>query len=195
MSCMIAPLPGGIPEIFPAPMDLMHKLEAEGLQQMRAMIKSLGAEGEGAQYIGSALKPDRSPFYLTTLLSPAGASPDLRWWGAFFAPFGIGEVLGTVASSPETGDFVTLAVSTRLRVDGDEERVVVEWEVSGSQVTKVNKAALIKSVNVRNAGPHLDTDIRRCVALHAPQRVFGEPSAIIAMQCGVAAACLIEAIC
>lgn len=194
MSCMIAPLPGGIPEIFPARIDLMHKLEAEGLQEMRAMIRSIGAEGEDAQYIGSALKPDRSPFHLTTLLSQDKVRPDVKWWGSFYAPFGIGEVLGTVQCSPD-GNLVTLAVNTWLRVDGDEEHVAVDWEVRGSQITKVNKAALIKRVNVRHAGPHVEADVRRCVALHAPQRVFGEPSAIIAMQCGVAAACLIEAIC
>lgn len=172
----------------------MRTLETGGFKAMRAMIDRLGAAAEHEQYIGSALKPDRSPFHLTTLLSPTGASPDLRWWGSFFAPFGIGDVLGTVESRPETGDFVTLAVKAQLRVNNDD-LVVAEWEVIGSQITKVNKAALVKTVKILKWGPHQEADIRRCVALHAPQRVFGEPRAIVAMQCGVAAACLIEAIC
>ncbi|MGH7066212.1 MAG: hypothetical protein ACREEU_00325 [Acetobacteraceae bacterium] len=191
---MIAVLPGGIPEIFPAPIELMRALEAEGLRAMTATIDlPLGAP-EVQQYIGSALKPDRSPFHLTTLAPQLAPSLEARWRGAFFAPFGIGDVLGTVEGDPGKPPFVSLTVKARLLVGG-EEHVAVEWEVIGTQITTLNKAALIRSVRILNHGPHEPSEIRRCVALHAPQRVFGEPRAIVAMQCGVAAACLIEAIC
>ena len=54
---------------------------------------------------------------------------------------------------------------------------------------------MIRSIKIAAPGPHDSNDIRRCIALHAPQRVFGEAKALIAMQCEVAVACLIEAIC
>ena len=73
--------------------------------------------------------------------------------------------------------------------------VSVDWEIRGNQGTRPNKASLIGSVTINDPGPHDPDDIRRCVALHAPLRCFGEPRAIVAMQCGVAAACLLEAIC
>ncbi|MGH7103433.1 MAG: hypothetical protein ACREFJ_13655 [Acetobacteraceae bacterium] len=194
MSCMIAFLQGGIPEIFPVPIELMRALETEGLRAMTEMIDLPHGAPAVQQYIGSALKPDRSPFHLTTLAPQLAPSLDARWRGAFFAPFGIGDILGTVEGDPGKAPFVTLAVKARLLVGG-EEHAAVEWEVIGTQITTLNKAALIRNVNILNHGPHDSSDIRRCVALHAPQRVFGEPRAIVAMQCGVAAACLIEAIC
>jgi hypothetical protein len=76
-----------------------------------------------------------------------------------------------------------------------EELVSAEWEIIGTSTNTANNAALIRSVTITNPGWHDPADVRRCVALHAPQRVFGEPKAVVAMQCGVAAACLIEAIC
>ncbi|MGH7049061.1 MAG: hypothetical protein ACREFV_05945 [Acetobacteraceae bacterium] len=194
MSCMIAVLPGGIPEIFPVPIELMRALEIEGLRAMMEMIELPHGAPPVQQYIGSALKPDRSPFHLSTLAPQLAPSLEARWRGAFFAPFGIGNVLGTVEGDPGKPPFVTLAVKARLLVDGAE-HVAAAWEVVGTQITTLNKAALIRNVEILNRGPHEATDIRRCVALHAPQRVFGEPRAIVAMQCGVAAACLLEAIC
>ena len=214
MSCMIAPIQGGNPqrEIFPLAVDRMQDLHGMGLAEM---LQALGVPGLNAlarnptQHVGAALKPDGTPFYLTTVAPEFEdmANPTGKWQGAFFAPFGVADVVGTVEGellSP--GALPTsLRVKARLLRDpgdnpskaapGRKALVDVEWEVSGSQATRPNKAALIGSIRINDPGPHLADDIRRCVALHAPQRVFGEPRAIVAMQCGVAVASMLEAIC
>lgn len=214
MSCMIAPIQGGNPqhEIFPLPLDRMAALQSTGLAEMLHLlrVKALADLGmPGIQHVGAALKPDGRPFYLTTVAPEFAnmANPVGKWWGAFFAPFGVADVVGTVEGElVGPGALPTkLLVKARLVLDGGQNPapvspgrsalVEVEWEIRGNQATRPNKAALIGSISIKNPGPHLAEDIRRCVALHAPQRAFGEPRAIVAMQCGIAAACMLEAIC
>jgi hypothetical protein len=146
------------------------------------------------QYVGAALRPDGSPFYLTTLAPSLAAALASAWQGAFYAPFGVGNIVGTVSGDQGSAPLSTVTVSAVLRVDG-KEHVRAEWAMIGQNLTTPNVAALIKSINITNPGPHNPEDMRRCIALHGPQRAFGEPKALVAMQCGVAAACLIEAIC
>jgi hypothetical protein len=214
MSCYVAPLQGGDPrrEIFPVSVDLMARLHSMGMAEICGLlgVKLLSELPLGAaQHVGAALKPDGTPFYLTTIAPDFGttANPVGAWRGGFFAPFGVGDIVGTVE-----GDLVgpgalptTIKVKARLLLDagGNPPKLAgarvayisVDWEMHGNQATRPNKAALIGSVTINDPGPHDAADIRRCVALHAPQRSFGEPRAIVAMQCGVAAACLLEAIC
>lgn len=214
MSCFVAPIQGGNPlrEIFPLTLDRMAALQSVGLSEMLTMLpaKSLDKlQVPATQHVGAVLRTDGAPFYLTTVAPefPNLANPVGHWWGAFFAPFGVADVVGTVEGVlAAPGALPTsLRVRARLLPDPGQNPVVytagrkpmadVEWEVRGNQATRPNKAALIGSVTVHDAGPHRAEDIRRCVALHAPQRAFGEARAIVAMQCGVAAACLLEAIC
>jgi hypothetical protein len=192
---MIALLQGGDPtrEIFPISTDQAADLQATGAAEM---LYLLGVQALGellfkpTQYVGAALKPDGSAFYLTTI-----------------APDWVGDIVGTVEgdlASPGKKP-TSIKVKARLLLDqggdgltqarGRGVQASVDWEVAGSQATRPNKASLIRSVTIHDPGPHDRDDIRRCVALHAPQRSFGEARAIIAMQCGVAAACLLEAIC
>lgn len=199
MTCIIASIQGGNPEIFPIPVDAHHDLEQGG---RLAMAAALGMEANDVvrmeprveQFIGSALRPDGSAFYLTTLAPKIDDCITNPWRAAFFSPFGIGDIAGTVTGTPTERQITTLTVDARLSVEG-ETRVSVSWSVIGSQRTAPNKSALINSIRIIEAGPHHAEDIRRCIALHGPQRIFGEPRAIVAMQCGVAAACLLEAIC
>lgn len=214
MSCMIALLQGGDPtrEIFPLTTDQVADLQATGAAEI---FHLLGVQAlsellfEPAQYVGAALRPDGSPFYLTTVAPNFGlvADPVGQWRGGFFAPFGVGDIVGTVEGNlASPGKKPTaIKVKARLLLDDGGDRltqarsrspyVSVDWEVAGSQATRPNKASLIRSVIIHDPGPHNRDDIRRCVALHAPQRSFGEARAVVAMQCGVAAACLLEAIC
>ncbi len=214
MSCLVSALQGGDPrrEIFPLPVATMAYLQSMGMAEMGSL---LGVQGlhelprNAAQHIGAALKPDGTAFYLTTIAPDFGptADPVGHWRGAFFAHFGIGDVVGSVECDlADPGALPTrIRVQSRLLLDaggnpptqvlGRTAFISVDWEVMGNQATRANKASLIASVTVRDPGPHDPADIRRCVALHAPQRGFGEPRAIVAMQCGVAAACLLEAIC
>lgn len=214
MSCMIAMLQGGSParEIFPISIDQVTDLQNTGAS---AIFRLLGVKGladlamSPTQYVGAALRPDGSPFYLTTIAPDLGRSADPvgRWRGGFFAPFGVADVVGVVEGDlAAPGKMPTsIQVQARLMLDvggeslnvdpGRSARVSVDWEVHGNQATRPNKAAIISYVKVIDPGPHLPDDIRRCVALHAPQRSFGEARAIVAMQCGVAAACMLEAIC
>lgn len=195
MSCMIANLQGGRPEIFPIDVDSLRALQEIGLQTMQAALATRQAAGpEVHQYAGVALRPDGAPFYLTTV-APAYSLKMTRapWHGAFFAPFGVGDVHGEVYSEPD-GKMVVLKVAARLMVRGAE-HAAASWEVLGTQVTAPNKSSLIRAVSVATPGPHDPADMRRCIALHAPEKVFGEPRAIVAMQCGVAVAALLEAIC
>jgi hypothetical protein len=211
---MVASIQGGDPrrEIFPIPADRMADLGRIGLAEI---FDLLGVRGlielphNTAQHLGAALKPDGTPFYLTTIAPDFGAvaDPTGQWRGGFFAPFGIGDIVGTVEGNLVSPGALptTIKVKARLLLDAGGNPptpvrvrapyISVDWEVSGSQATRPNKASLIGSVTINDPGPHDQADIRRCVALHAPQRSFGEPRAIVAMQCGVAAACLLEAIC
>ena len=145
------------------------------------------------QHIGAALRADGTPFYLSTLAPELAAALEAPWQGAFYAQFGVGDVVGKVMGDP-TQSMASVTVSARLLVAG-KEHVSAEWEVIGSKISTPSKMAMIRSIKIAAPGPHDLNDIRRCIALHAPQRVFGEAKALIAMQCGVAVACLIEAIC
>ncbi len=213
MSCMISMLAGGEPrrEIFPLPLAQVKKLQADGLAAMLSMLgvaqlKDLPLKAE--QYVGAALRTDGTAFYLTTLAPPdvgRAKNPEGRWRGAFFAPFGIGNIVGVVDGDLRRSAPTSMKVMARLFADpGDDQPetaqrpaplVSVDWEVLGNQATRPNKASLIGGITIHQPGPHDPADIRRCIALHAPQRCFGEVAAVVAMQCGVAAACLLEAIC
>lgn len=213
MSCMIATLQGGDPcrEIFPLSVDRMADLHGIGLVEICDLLGVQRIEDlplTVIQHVGAAFKPDSCPFYLTTIAPDFGPTlnPVGYWRGGFFAPFGFGDIVGTVEGDllPPGGLPTKLHVKARLLLDdGGPAKLVrarapyvsVDWEVHGSQATRPNKSSIIGSVKIHDPGPHTPEDIRRCVALHAPQRCFGEPRAIIAMQCGVAAAALIEAIC
>ena len=220
MSCMVAALQGGNPtrEIFPISTDRMVDMQTRGSAQILGLLgvkKLSDIQLKPGQHIGAALKPDGTAFYLTTIAPDFGltANPVGQWRGGFCAPFGVADVVGIVEGDlAEPGAKpTTIRVKARLVLDaggnalksnrdakaerGGTVLVSVDWEIRGSQATRPNKAALIASVTINDCGPHDSADIRRCVALHAPQRSFGEPRAIIAMQCGVAAACLLEAIC
>lgn len=216
MSCMFAPIQGGSPmrEIFPLPLDDVDALCKLGETEMRGMlgisaIKDLDrAPLTYAQFFGAALKPDGAAFYLTTLAPAATGTPQgiPFWRGAFFAHFGVGDIVGTVEGTLQGPSEPTLlTVAAELRLDEGKARAApspqrtaeasASWTVHGSQATRANKLGLIGKVDVTNRGPHDPADIRRCIALHAPDRAFGELRAVVAMQCGVAAAALIEAIC
>jgi len=200
MSCMLVPTQGGASEIFPIDAGGLNALQSQGtnaiLSALHAagFIPSLFLPANMQVRMGAGLRPDRSAIYMVTLVpdpSPAVTSP---WHGAFFSPFGIGEIVGTISGHPDGGSLLTITVAAKLNVGGSEQ-VAAEWSVLGSADVQRNGAALIQSINISNPGPHYQDDIRRCIALHAPQRAFGDPGAITAMQCGVAAAALIEAIC
>lgn len=213
MSCYFAAGQGGWPpEIFPIHAQRMDDLRSQGLAEM---LSCLGKSAIGElpldckQFVGAALKPDGTAFYLTTIAPELGReeNPQGHWFGSFFAPFGVGDIVGTVeADILAPGALpVVMKVKAHLLPDaggnpatlqlGRTPIVSVEWEVSGNQATRPNKGALIKCVTIHNPGPHDSADIRKCIALHAPQRCFGMTQGVVAMQCGVAAACLLEAIC
>jgi hypothetical protein len=194
MSCQVALLQGGNPEIFPIPIKMLRAVSDDGLKAMASALGTKSPKPPVEPYAGASLRPDGSPFYLATVAPSLEAALVGVWQGAFYAPFGVGNIVGTVLGDPGATDIVTITVNAELRVDG-KEHVKVEWVMIGQKATTPNKAALIKSISIPNPGPHDPDDIRRCIALHGPQRSFGEPRAIVAMQCGVAAACLIEAIC
>jgi hypothetical protein len=186
MSCMMKRGLGGTPEIFPISAADMLSLQNSAREQMAPLVA-----GESPVFVGTALKPDGTPFYLCTMVPDSARAGSTQWKGAFFAPFGVGDVIGSVEGYPNVA---SISVKARLMARSDE-LVSAEWEVIGTVADTVNNSALIRSIRVINAGPHDSGDVRRCIALHAPQCVFGEAVAVVAMQCGVAAACLIEAIC
>jgi len=198
MSCMIAALPGGSPEIFPIPVQNFMDLRENGFgaaKQLNLKKKNI----ENQEFMGATTRTDGTPFYLWATAPSLEVGTSENWSGAFFAPFGVGNLYGRVDAKPgkvETHKFAitTLNIEARFEIKGKDE-VAAKWTVVGSQLTVPNKMAIIKSVKIVKKGPHDAEDIRKCIALHAPQRALGEPRAIVAMQCGVAAACLIEAIC
>jgi hypothetical protein len=214
MSCFIEFLSGGDPrrEIFPLALDRIDNLQSIGKSEILAML-GVAEIGElalnASQYVGAAMKPDGTPFYLTTIAPDLGRdkNPVGAWRGGFFAPFGVGDVVGIVEGELLAPSALPTSLNVKARLlldDGGNPaaytpnrtpHVSVDWVVRGNQATRANKSSIIQSVTIHDAGPHDAADIRRCVALHAPQRGFGEVRAVIAMQCGVAAACLLEAIC
>ena len=197
MSCMIAALPGGSPEIFPLPIKRLMSLQTDGLR-FAGQMNLKKSEANTEEFMGVATRTDGTPFYLWLTAPDLTEGEEKNWSSAFFAPFGVGNLYGSVHAEPGQLDteyaMTTLTVEARFSIEG-KDAVAAKWTVIGSQLTVPNKMAIIKSVEIVDPGPHDREDIRKCIALHAPQRVLGEPRAIVAMQCGVAAACLIEAIC
>ena len=191
LSCMLKLNQGCKPGIFPLSIIEMDTLHKRG----QSFIASLITQADPAR-VGATLRPDGTPFYLCTVAPDGdaglGKEAPSNWKGAFFAPVGVGEIGGIVEAL--YGDPTRIKVNARLLVGGVV-RVNVSWEVVGTTTDTVNNAAMIDSVTIHDHGPHDAGDIRRCIALHAPQGVFGLPAAVVAMQCGVAAACLVEAIC
>jgi hypothetical protein len=194
MSCIKVNPQGGDPGIFPLSVDAMAALQRDGGQAIRSMFVADPSYPSTDQHIGVATRADKRPFYLTTFAPSLAESAGVSWQGGFYAPFGVGNVAGTVVGQTMTGSVESLTVAAKLLIQGNE-NVSVEWAVIGSSETTPNTAALIQKINIVNPGPHDPDDLRRCIALHAPQQVFGEPKAIVAKQCGVAVSCLIEAIC
>jgi hypothetical protein len=211
---MIQALQGGEPrrEIFPLALDDMEALAKTGIEHIlyRLEVPSVAKLPlKPNALVGAALRPDGTAFYLTTVAPDLGRTRDPlgRWRGGFFAPFGVADLVGTVEGDlRKPGAMPTsIRVAAWLLMDAgkpsakpkpDREAVVsVEWEVIGNQATRQNKACLIGPIVIHDKGPHDAADLRRCIALHAPQRAFGEARAVIAMQCGIAAACLLEGIC
>jgi hypothetical protein len=149
------------------------------------------------QYVGFTRRTDGEPFYLTTLAPVSFESvKKAAWSGAFYAPLGYGHVIGTVECEASSGVTAYFFVKARLFV-GAAETVAANWRVLGpdQSVSPGNLAALIDRVQITRPGPHDAADMRRCIALHAPAAAWGEPRGLVAQQCGVAVACLIEAIC
>ena len=196
MTCMIAPLPGGQPGIFPIPFDLFDKLRSDGSAAAQAL--GVGKDDLEQYYIGATTRADGAPFYLWITAPDLKTGQEQPWKGAFFAPFGVGEIHGLVEAVPgkKGEDFAIskLDVIAKLVVQG-KTHAEASWQLIGSQNSLPNKAALIQGVKIVDAGPHDPDDIRRCIALHAPQMALGEPRALVSMQCGVAVSALIEAIC
>jgi len=214
MSCMFAPIPGGSPpQIFPIEDCRMDGLLKFGRAEILEMLKKKSIEDVGAgckQFIGAGLRTDGTPFYMTTIAPKdigREEDPEGYWCGGFYAPFGVADVVGKVECTLVKRAPIEVHVTAMLLPDpggnplapvapGSRSSIVeVEWTVHGNQATRANKGALIKLVKVIKQGPHNPDDIKRCVALHAPQHCFGFSQSVVAMQCGVAAACLVEAIC
>lgn len=198
MTCMIAPLPGGTPEIWPLAAADMLQLRDNGKDTARSM-GFVDADFVDREFLGAANRADGSPFYLWITAPKLEDGQSNPWKGAFYAPFGVGYVWGFVDVVPGVKESDMFAISTldvdaKLIVRGNEQ-VAASWRVIGSQLSEPNKAALIDTIQITNSGPHNSDDIRRCIALHAPQRALGEPNALVSMQCGVAVAALVEAIC
>jgi hypothetical protein len=206
MSCMsIAPrggcLPDGCVPTVPVEWAELEQLQRDGLRLIELALNSPlnRLPVPATQFVGSSLRPDCCPFYLSTAAPRdpfPGSGPN--WRGGFFAPFGYGHVVGTLDFDipSEQSPVATIVVAAQFVVL-DQVHVAANWRVSGPapNTTPLNAIAVIDAINVVSAGPHREEDIRRCIALHAPQRVWGEPRVMVAAQCGVAVACLIEAVC
>lgn len=193
MTCYISSFQGGLPDIFPLSLDKLAQMQTAAEAAIRARLTALDRAPKLQQYLGAALKTDGRPFYLSTHAPDLEPSLEQDWQGGFFAPFGVGEIHGSVQCAHGPDRAVTLAVHAALTA-GSNELAAANWSILGSQHSHANKAALVRTIEITNPGPHSAEDIRRCIALHAPQR-YGEPRAIVAAQCAVAVAALIEAIC
>lgn len=197
MSCMF--LPGGdagSPEIRPLPFRALADLQAEGLRTLNGAFPQLAqAKPPLEQFVGAAVRPDSRPFYLT-VVAPADAPDGLPWRGGFYAPFGFFHVRGALEGRPYSASASLLEVTAALVLE-DKEIGSAEWTVIGphSAAAPQNSEAMIQSIKVASAGPHAPADVRACIARHAPLSSWGEPQAVAARQCGVAVACLVEAVC
>lgn len=197
MSCMF--LPGGdagSPEIRPLPFKALADLQAEGLRALHAAFPQLAqAKPPLEQFVGAAVRPDSRPFYLT-VLAPADAAASPQWRGGFYAPFGFFHVRGSLEGRPYSASASLLEVSASLVLE-DKEIASAQWTVIGPNAGAApqNAEAMIQSIRVATSGPHAPADVRGCIARHAPLSSWGEPRAVTARQCGVALACLVEAVC
>jgi hypothetical protein len=176
----------------------MDALRADGLAAIHALYPSLAQATAPAieQFVGAGIRPDGRPFYLTIVAPDAALQKDAAWSGAFFAPCGFFHVAGSVEGRPYAADSSLLAVSAALILDG-RETVAARWSVIGpsASVTAQNNEAMIQDITIAAKGPHDERDIRSCIARHAPLCAWGVPRTVVAAQCGVALACLIEAVC
>ncbi len=197
MSCMFLPDGGGGGQsIQPIDPRAMQALGTDGLAALHALYPSLAkAKPPLGQFIGASVRPDERPFYLT-ILAPQGAPAKDAWLGGFYAPFGYFHVVGSVQGKAHSAEMSSIAVSAVLALGG-KKTVAAQWKVLGpaAGLDTLNTEAMMQSVTVSAKGPHDERDIRACIARHAPLSSFGEPRAVVARQCGVALACLIEAVC
>lgn len=198
MSCMFVAPSGDCDDPGPLPLGAIDELSRTGLDVMQYL---LGAPPEklkppAAQFTGAAKRTDGKLFYLSIVAPEFKAGPDAAWSGAFYAPFGHFHVAGSVKGAAAGKEAVTLSVAAKL-VLGSKDLVAADWTVLGpkSDLRPPNRSCLIKAIKVTESGPHDKRDIRMCIARHAPERAWGEPKTVVASQCAVAVACLVEAIC
>jgi hypothetical protein len=198
MSCVGIAIASGRPVIVPVPLPTIDDLRQTGHTTMTAALGGAFStlRVPVTQFMGAALRPDGTAFYLTTAAPHAPLTGSITdWVGAFYAPFGICDVSGVV-EAVAAGNDVVVTVDARLNRSGSD-YVAAKWSVRGPapSIRQANSTALIETITIINSGPHEAEDIRRCIALHARQVVWGEPQTVVAGQCGVAVGCLIEAIC
>ena len=206
MSCMLLPPGGGgnpcPPDCLPIGTDEMDELRHTG---WRWITQQLGIDGGKSdapvrQYLGTVRRTDGLPFYATLAAPPCeDEQPPEDWRGAFYAPFGFFRLVGTLRGRPGEENRYLLEVDAWLEAEGRSGAAMTaaRWVIAGPhpKVRAPNRAALLQSIEIRSSGPHDDSDLRSCIALHAPNAVWGDPRSVVAQQCGVAAACLIEAVC
>lgn len=197
MSCMFLPGDGGgADSIRPVERAALEALEKDGLTALHALYPAMAkAKPPLEQYVGASVRPDGRPFYLT-ILAPPSMTPKGAWLGGFYAPFGFFRVMGSVQGKAQSAESSSLAVAAVLML-GEKKAVAAQWSVLGpaARLDTLNTETMLQSVTVSAKGPHDERDIRACIARHAPLSSFGEPRAVVARQCGVALASLIEAVC
>jgi hypothetical protein len=216
MSCYFVPPTGGPAKIFPLLFAELQTIYTDGgdamAEALRIDLKKLKPPQE--RFIGVSYRPDGEPFYVATI-APFSfeAVFNKEWSGAFYVPLRYGRLVGTVkGEKPGAGSSAYFAVDAKLYV-GDKKAtkvaIAANWRVLGprpfergeeaeQQDRKANPGnlmALIDRVEITKSGAHKEDDMRRCIALHAPAAAWGEPKGLVAQQCGVAVAGLIEAIC
>lgn len=198
MSCMFTAPSCGDEEDLPLSDNAITELKRAGLEAIKDLIRYEPEQltPPAQQYTGASLRPDGRMFYLTTVAPKAKEAEEAEWTGAFYAPFGFFHVCGWVKAGREDATTSSVSVTAKL-IHGQKDLISASWTVIGPQasVRTPNRACLIKSIEISASGPHDERDIRACIARHAPERALGVPKAIVALQCGVAVACLIEAIC
>ena len=197
MSCMFLPPDCGTQSIQPIAPRAMDALRADGLATLNALYPSLvQATPAIEEFVGASIRPDGRPFYLTVMAPEAALEKDAAWTGAFYAPGGFFHVAGSVEGRPHTAGSSLLTVSAALFV-AEKEAVAAQWSVIGPNagVDAQNNEAMIQDIAITARGPHDERDIRSCIARHAPLLAWGLPRTVVASQCGVALACLVEAVC
>ena len=197
MSCMFLPPDCGTQSIQPILPKSMDALRADGLAAIHALNPSLAqATPAVEQFVGASVRPDGRPYYLTVVAPEATLQKDASWSGAFYAPCGYFHIAGSVEGGPYTADSSLLKVSASLYL-AEKETVAAQWTVIGpnANIVAQNNEAMIQDITITAKGPHDERDIRSCIARHAPLYAWGVPRTVVASQCGVALACLVEAVC